>query len=230
MAAGTIKNPEGPEERKCGKLKNILCFGDSNTFGFHHMTGGRLGPEERWTGLLQSLLGPEYHVIEEGCNGRTTAFDDPIEDDRNGVKALPMLLESHRPLDLVVLSLGTNDCKSRFHVTEVDIARGMDRLVRMVKNYDYKGMAAPQVLVLCPVRLREGIGEREFTSFTEEGRQVCARLPAVYRRIAGENGCAFFDAGAVAEPSENDYVHIPAAGHRRLAEALAPLVRELLEP
>ena len=91
-------------------MKNILCYGDSNTFGFT-LHGGRHPYDVRWTGRLQLALGPAYRVIEEGCGGRTTVFEDPIDLGRNGRTSLPVCLASHNPLDLVILMLGTNDLR-----------------------------------------------------------------------------------------------------------------------
>jgi lysophospholipase L1-like esterase len=86
----------------------ILCYGDSNTWGYQAATAERLGRWERWPGVLQRTLG-DVHVIEEGQNGRTTVFDVPFEPDRNGLTYLPVALQTHHPVDLVVIDLGTND-------------------------------------------------------------------------------------------------------------------------
>lgn len=106
---------------------NILCFGDSNTNGSNPV-GGRWGRWERWTGVLQKLLGDDYYVIEEGCGGRTTVMEDWLEPDKNGRAQLPVALRTHRPLDLVVIMLGTNDMKKRFSLLPVDIAYGAAEL------------------------------------------------------------------------------------------------------
>ena len=96
----------------------ILCYGDSNTWGYNPSTKERYDRYERWTGILQFTLGDEYHVIEEGLNGRTTVWDEPIEGEyKNGKTYLVSCLESHKPLDLVIIMLGTNDLKKRFSVT-----------------------------------------------------------------------------------------------------------------
>ena len=101
-------------EMKGYKMKRILCFGDSNTWGWNPANKERFDENSRWTGILKNKLGENYDIIEEGLNGRTTVWDDPIEGYKNGKKHLPSCLESHRPLDIVVLMLGTNDLKSRF--------------------------------------------------------------------------------------------------------------------
>lgn len=98
-------------------MKNILCYGDSNTWGYDAETKNRFPPDVRWTGILKRTLGEGYHVIEEGLNGRTTVWDDPIEGYKNGREYLIPCLESHRPLDLVIIMLGTNNLKKRFSLT-----------------------------------------------------------------------------------------------------------------
>ena len=112
---------------------NILCFGDSNTFGTNPK-GGRHSWNTRWPGRLQVLLGPEYYVIEEGMGGRTTVWDDPLEPGRCGIQALPMALQSHKPLDLVILFLGTNDCKAHFHASPRVITKGMENLCHTYRD------------------------------------------------------------------------------------------------
>lgn len=96
-------------------MKNVLCYGDSNTHGYDGVTGGRFPWGVRWTSLVQEALKEEQvRIIEEGQNGRTTVWDDPIEGMKSGLKYLIPCLESHSPLDVVVLMLGTNDIKQRF--------------------------------------------------------------------------------------------------------------------
>ena len=87
----------------------ILCYGDSNTWGYQASTQERLGRWDRWPGVLQRELGDDVHVIEEGQNGRTTVFDVPFEPNRNGLTFLPVALQTHAPLDVVVIDLATND-------------------------------------------------------------------------------------------------------------------------
>ena len=98
-------------------MKTVLCYGDSNTWGYIGGTGERFAPEVRWPGVLQAALGGAYRVIEEGLNGRTTVFDDSIEEGRNGETYLRPCLQTHAPIDLVILMLGTNDLKRRFSLS-----------------------------------------------------------------------------------------------------------------
>lgn len=119
--------------------KRIVCYGDSNTWGYDAVTDGRFPEEVRWTGKLQELLGEEYCIIEEGLCGRTTVFEDPLNEGLNGLTYLYPCLMSHGPLDLLVIMLGTNDSKERFSATPKNIADGMKRLVKKQKKQKMPG-------------------------------------------------------------------------------------------
>ena len=93
----------------------ILCYGDSNTWGYDPVGNARFGPDDRWTGVLRTTLGSAHSVIEEGLNGRTTNVDDQIEEHRNGRTYLMPCVQSHAPFDVITIMLGTNDLKERFH-------------------------------------------------------------------------------------------------------------------
>ena len=108
-------------------MKQILCFGDSNTWGLDGETGKRFPWEERWTGILQEKLADrDIRIVEEGLCGRTTIFEDPLRLGRRGTELLPTLLETHTP-DAVVLMLGTNDCKTIFGASAEIIGNGYDQ-------------------------------------------------------------------------------------------------------
>lgn len=76
-------------------MKQILCFGDSNTWGYDGESGERLPFKVRWTGRLQKAYeGKDVRIIEEGLCGRTTVFEDPFRQGRRGTVLLPTLLET----------------------------------------------------------------------------------------------------------------------------------------
>lgn len=109
-------------------MKTVLCYGDSNTYGYNPVNGLRYPQDVRWPGKLQSLLGNGYQIIEEGCNGRTTVFDDPLEGWKNGLDYLRPCLNSHKPVDIVILMLGSNDLKKRSMQVQSRLPRGLERL------------------------------------------------------------------------------------------------------
>ena len=208
-------------------MKTIVCFGDSNTFGSHPL-GGRHPYEDRWTGRLQGLLGGGYRVIEEGLGGRTTVFEDEIEQGRCGRTALPICLGTHKPFDLLVIMLGTNDLKARFNLPEWDLAHAMRELLRMVKAYPFAPeFPEPQVLVVSPIEIAPGVS-KTFGCFAEDAAERSRRFAAIYEPVAMDAGGHFMDAAAFAGPSQEDRLHMDRTGHAALAEALAAKIREIL--
>jgi lysophospholipase L1-like esterase len=207
-------------------MKTILCFGDSNTWGFVPGTGERYSLEVRWPGVLQGLLGSGYRVLEEGLNGRTTVWEDPLLPGRNGSQYLAPCLESHRPLDLVILALGTNDLKRRFSASAEDIARGVGVLLGIVARSG-AGIdgGPPAVLVLAPPPLGR------LSAYAEAfegalGRSL--RLAGFVKQIAAETGCGFLDISACAAVSDVDGVHFDTAAHAALGRGVARRVREIV--
>jgi len=207
-------------------VRRVLCFGDSNTWGYDPASGGRFPREVRWTGVLARSLGPGFEVIEEGLNGRTTVRDDPLEAHRNGMTYLLPCLESHAPLDLVIVMLGTNDLKARFALSPQGIAEGAGELVDVVRSSaGGPDGAAPQVLLVAPPPVRP-LGELDgmFAGAATKSLALGAELARVARRL----GCRFVDAGAEARIGELDGLHFEAVAHRALGLALAGQVRALL--
>lgn len=212
-----VKNDRGTERREFD-MKQILCFGDSNTYGLIPKTQDRYDWDTRWTGILsKKVQAGGYRVIEEGLCGRTTVFDDPLRDGRRGTELLPVLLETHKPVDTVVLMLGTNDCKTHYDASAEVIGMGVERLLDQIKASD------PQikVLLVSPISLGEGVGEADYDpEFNAHSVTVSKRLPEVYARIAKERGIRFLAASKVAAPSATDREHLNEDGHGRLAEAI----------
>lgn len=205
-------------------MKNILCFGDSNTWGLIPKTNKRYPWGVRWTSIVDKELnkkGQEYRIIEEGLCGRTTVFDDPLRDGRNGVKILPTILETHSPIDTVIIMLGTNDCKTIYSATAEYIGHGVERLINQVKAY----IPDSRILLMSPIHLGEGVGESGFDpEFTQHSVQISKNLEAVYKNIAAAQNVEFFAASKVAAPSSTDREHMNEEGHKNLAEAVVKIL------
>ena len=203
-------------------MKTVLCYGDSNTYGYNPENGFRYPEKVRWTGRLQELLGAGYKVIEEGCNGRTTVFDDPVEGWKNGRDYLKPCLNSHKPVDIVILMLGSNDLKETFHAAPQEIADGVETLVKDIIEFTgIKQGFVPEILLVCPPEIGEGIRHSAFYgSFYENAIERSRKLPALYRQVAERQGCVFVNAAEHAEPSKLDSLHLSPDGHAGLAEAL----------
>lgn len=214
-------------------MKTILCYGDSNTWGADPATGGRFDRFTRWPGVMRQLLNadsppgdPAYWVVEEGLCGRTTCREDPVEPHRNGLAQLPAIIDSHKPLDLVIVFLGTNDLKVRFSPTAQDIARGAQRVIAAVRaSGTGPGGKAPATLMVCPAPVARLSFFKEALAGSEE---ISRRLSGRFRQYAAEIGCEFFDAGEVIVSSDLDGIHLEASEHHKLGKALAEKVRSML--
>ena len=209
--------------------KTILCYGDSNTYGYVPETGMRYPRDVRYPGRLQILLGEEYVVIEEGCNGRTTVRDDPIDSWKNGLPYLRPCLNSHKPVDIVIMMLGSNDLKTMFHLTGEQIADGAGQLVDVIKEFTAEKQGfVPQIILVSPPEIGPGIKDSQFYGrFSEKAIAESKKFSACYKAVAEQKGCTFLDAAAYINPSEVDSLHLTAEGHRMLAEKLYETVKTL---
>ena len=216
--------------------KHIVCIGDSNTHGYcadpaDCADGGiRFTEEQRWTRLLQKHLGEEYLVIEEGLSGRTTCFEDPLHEGLSALNYIYPCLKSHETVDLLVIMLGTNDVKERFSVSAACVAIAMGRLVKKAQATECWGGKKPNILVVAPPPIGEGMISSPVGPTMGNGcREKSLELPKYYKEQCELIGCHFADAGAMGcEFNQIDYMHLTRNGHAVLAENLAKLVPELL--
>jgi len=203
--------------------KRIMVFGDSNSWGYIAGTNAeRFDAHIRWPGVLQETLGDHFIVLEEALNGRTTVWDDPFKPDRNGRRHLPVLLESHHPLDLVIIKLGVNDLKSHFGLTAPEIALGIATLVEMIQQ----SPANPPVLVVCPTRPveTESILRIKFAGAVARS----ADLAEAFREVLTPLGVEVVDANEVATATAIDGVHMDAAAHQAIGKQVGQAVQRIL--
>ena len=172
-------------------------------------------------------MGAGYEVIAEGLNGRTTVWEDPIEGHKNGQAHLIPCLETHRPIDLVVIMLGTNDLKKRFSVSAFDIANSAGVLVEIVqKSAAGRAGAAPQVLLLAPPPVAK---LTDFAEMFEGAEAKSRRFGEQFSRVAAERGCAFLDTATVIESSDLDGIHLEAGEQLKLGQAVAERIIQILD-
>ena len=205
----------------------ILVYGDSNTFGTGPMATLSDDPifskSERWAGVMADQLGADIDLVVEGLPGRTTVFDDPIEGAYlNGLRTLTATLLSHRPIDLLILKLGTNDAQQRYNLGPQDIALGCARLVREAMQLDVVG----RILVICPAPVRE---RGDLAEIFKGAEQRCVGMSEQMARFASENGAEFLDAGAYVSVDDIDGVHLSAESHQILGQAVAQKVQEIMQ-
>jgi lysophospholipase L1-like esterase len=207
----------------------ILCFGDSNTHGIpaDPQDDVRLAADARWTGRLQALLGHGYDVIEEGLSGRTTDVDYAERPGANGRPYFGPCLQTHHPLDVVVIMLGTNDLKTQFGRTAADIANALTGYIDDIDvNVANREGGSPVTILVSPAPLddsRPGFAERTEGNFDHVSVANSRQLAAEIGRVARARGVVFADAAGVARVGD-DGIHLSPDSHQPLAELLAAVI------
>lgn len=208
-------------------MKTILFYGDSNTWGFDPAIRDRYPYQMRWTTVCAKKLGAKYCCLPSGMNGRTTVFDDPLKGCRNGTEGIDYALQSHKPLDLLVLMLGTNDLK---FTNAEGSAAGMDLLVSKIvtanERYNLSSPVFPngaKLLLISPVLCFENIDE----TGRYDAREESEKMSGLYKTIADKYGLYFLDAAEITPPSDVDGVHLSPEGHKKLGQTVAEKIAEI---
>ena len=203
-------------------MKTVLCYGDSNTWGCNPGILTRHPEDVRWTGVMARELGEEYRVVDDGINGRTTVWDDPVNLCRNGLASLGYSLYRAKPLDLVVLMLGTND----LNYTDLQgFDEGLKVLARriLMGNEAFPGTSnvfpnGPKLLLVSPIAMTDNMPKYglslQFAKYTQQ--------------VAEELQVPWMDAAQFAKPSYLDGCHMDAENHGLLGKAIAAKVKEIL--
>lgn len=220
--------------------KTILIYGDSNTYGVDPAKSagkvpdpdktGRLPKEDRYPSVIQEILGDEYDVIPEGLPGRTTVYADPVYPFFDGRAHAVPIIKSHTPIHLLVVNLGVNDLKVTFTPEEDTLKRAMQELLKVLLNpYLYDDWKAPKLLLVSPTAICDNIEKtRMYGMYDYHSRELSLALGRIYKGVADEFGCEFFDAAGVSVASELDAIHLDAQNHHALGEALAAKIKEIL--
>lgn len=210
-------------------MRTVLCFGDSNTWGcppFANIaqTPDRIAHDERWARVMSASLGNDVWVIEEGLSGRTTVFDDPIEGiHKNGARTIVPVLETHSPIDVVIIMLGTNDFKDQFTITAFNSARGVLTLVQMIKGHYALVDQGPEILIVTP----PAVSQEAEPAIWGDAHQRCKDHAHYLEQVAHRTGCFHFDANTVVRVGA-DGIHLDEPSHRVLGQALAGEVGQIL--
>ena len=205
----------------------ILCYGDSNTYGFDAEDGSRFPPDIRWPSVMASLLGEGMRVIEEGCNGRTIFDASPFDEMLNGTAYLPGCIDRHNPLDLVIIYLGVNDLFLSPQITVKRIAEGLMSLVSISHEQSKNsGGEHAKILIIAPPPVNPATTYHEYYTREIESSLQFARE---YERVAKTYGCLFLDAGTVIHAVEQDGVHLDAENHRKLGASVAKFLKRNID-
>lgn len=219
----------------------ILCFGDSNTWGCIPRWEESDEPSERypqgvrWTSILQENLGSKVNVIEEGLGGRTTIKELPKPDRAGRIKIakpfLPVCMLTHRPLDMIIIMLGTNDLHLPICPAEERLGEGVRELICIIdeKKSTWRDEVRPRILLIAPPCIEKAKGRTDlWLRFGEEGLRLSHLFGKVYSKVAEEMNTDFLDAGVYIRPSEADGIHFTGEGHMRLGAVITEKVREMI--
>ena len=213
---------QGGHRRESARV--VLCYGDSNTWGLDPATQRRFPREFRWPGRLHAALGDSWQIIEEGLNGRTTALDSVLLPGRNGLEYLEPCLDSHAPVDVVLVYLGTSDLADRYAMTATDIARAAGRLATLVAQ-SAAGVdgRAPRPILVCPPPLGDTTWNDDWAGAPGKAVILANRFQAVAARLEVD----LIDLGEVTRYSAVDGIHLDADGHAAAAKMIERTLREL---
>ena len=196
-------------------MKKVLCFGDSNTFGFIPESGKRYDKNTRWSGILAQLAAGRFEIIEAGCNNRTAFTDNPAGFEQTGCKVLPTLLT--KDIDCVILAIGVNDLQIFYNPTLEEIKNGMRRLVDIVREH----CPNAEIILVSPARLTDNIFNGYFRAmFDKMSIEKSLYLSEIYESIAKEKNCRFADWDKIVTVSPKDGLHLEPDAHKKIAEAM----------
>lgn len=190
--------------------KTILCYGDSNTWGQIPRSQNRYERSKRWTYILQNKLGNDFEVISEGLRGRTF---------NSGSEHLSMILSTHKPIDMVIVMLGTNDLKSDYDLSPKDIAIDLEKTIKIIREKEIQN-----IIIICPAPIIES----EIKAVSDEGKkldeamfrgvELSKFLSPLYEEIANKYNCDFINAGLYISSSKKDGYHLDEFAHEILAD------------
>ncbi len=203
-------------------MKKILCFGDSNTYGYIPNNGARYDKNTRWTGVLSLLSHGKFEIIEDGCNNRTAFAANPAGKIFTGYEILPELLTDD--FDAVVLAIGINDTQFLYNLSSIEIASGVEKLINIVK------VKSPQakILLVAPSILTDDVLNGNFAClFDRTSIEKSRQLPLLYKKIAEKQNIEFFDLNSVAKTSSLDGLHYAPEQHLKIAQAIFTILSEL---
>lgn len=198
-------------------MKKVLCFGDSNTYGFVPGKCTRYDKNTRWTGVLQALCGSDFSIIEGGCNNRTAFVDNPAGVEQTGYKILPEYFTKDY-FDIVVLAIGINDLQLFFRPTLEEFEQGIEKLIKITKDLSPNA----KIILVCPSKLDlAGIKSGVFNfQFDEESVEKSFHLPQIYKKLAEKHACKLVDLNEIVKVSPLDGLHFSAESHKKIAENL----------
>lgn len=205
-------------------MKKILCYGDSNTYGFVPAIGTRYNKNERWSGILSTLLSPDFEILEEGLNNRMGFFKSPESIKHSGGEYLPIYLQNHKDIDICILALGTNDSQFFYNLDEKIAYKGLQKLINSLKEINPN----TEIIIIPPLKIQKNILNGIFSmQFDLTSVERIKKVFPIFEQVAKENNCKYFDFNELVSPSTADGLHYSKEAHRIIAQHLAGFIKSL---
>ncbi len=200
-------------------MKTILCFGDSNTYGYNPFDGSRYDENSRWSGILKNKLAENYEIIEEGLNNRTGFVDNKDGFFHSSQRCFSKIINSYKDIDILILAIGTNDLQFLYDINFKTIERGLETLVNIAKE------KCKQIIIIPPVILNESVLKGSFShQFDITSIEKSKKVSRIYKKISNVYQCKYFDFNKIAAPSDIDGLHYTKESHEKIAEGLIEFI------
>ena len=201
-------------------MKKILCYGDSNTFGYNPVDGSRFDEKTRWTALLQENLGSDYEIIEEGMCDRTGIADNDKGFLFSAQRHFPKMITKVKDIDLLILAIGTNDLQFKYDLTVHQFENGLEKLIVTAKNH------VRRILLIPPVVLNDNILEGNFNfQFNSTSISKSKKVGKIYKKLSNIYGLNYFDINNFVKPSNADGLHYDSEGHNIISIKLSDYIK-----
>lgn len=202
-------------------MKKILCYGDSNVFGFNPENGKRFNKNSRWSGILDELL-DNYEVIEKGLNNRVGFVDNPVGFEYSAKYNLEHELRKYNNIEILILAVGTNDFQFQYKISEETIEKELLELIKIaLKN-------CQKIILIPPVEIQTDILNSYFSiMFDETCIQKTKSISKIYKKLAEINNCEYFNFNDFTKPSKIDGLHYEIESHRLIAQKLAKFIQNI---
>lgn len=200
-------------------MKKILCFGDSNTFGYNPHNGSRYDENSRWTGILKNLCKEKFEIIEAGCNNRTAFSNNPEGVQFTGYKILSEYLKEF--YDIIIFAIGINDLQKFYNPTLKEFETGIENLIKCIKE----NLPNNNLIILSPSHITENILNSNFRfMFNQTSIEKSKQITPIYEKIANKYNCKFLDLNKIVTPSEIDGLHYEIEEHKKIAQSIITLL------
>jgi len=203
-------------------MKKILCYGDSNTYGYNPTDGARFDNTIRWTAILQKNLGSDFEVINEGECDRTGFVDNDKGFLFSAQRHFPKIIKKTKDIDLLILAIGTNDLQFKYNLTIHQFENGLEKLIVTAKNY------VKRIIIIPPVVLDNNVLEGYFNyQFDETSISKSKKIGKIYRKLSNIYGLNYFDLNEFVKPSNTDGLHYDSEGHKIISTKLCTYVKSI---